>query len=196
MNIKSMLLKRRSGASTFEWVLTLPFMITILFIVFYIMLVLFSWASYGAVASNMAKDLNIRSSGLIQANEKVGGTNVIMQGKTAYNKSYVITRDQVTVNGKQSGDALLNSYKNAVIYHMTEYANQFYFPYTEFDSMNVNILQMNEDGSYSKTFDVESTLSNYIIKVDIKYKFAPVRAMGLFQVPPINLTATGYGVVT
>ena len=164
-----MLNRRRSGASTFEWVLTLPFMITIIFIVFYIMLVLFSWASYGAVASNMAKDLNIRSSGLMQANQKVGSTNVIMQGRTAYNKSYVITRDQVKVNGMESGNKLLNSYKNAVIYHMTEYSNQFYFPYTEFKDMNVNILQMNEDGSYTRTFDTESTLSNYIVKVDIRY---------------------------
>lgn len=187
---------RRSGASTFEWVLTLPFMITIIFIVFYIMLVLFSWASYGAVASNMAKDLNIRSSGLMQANQKVGSTNVIMQGRTAYNKSYVITRDQVKVNGMESGNKLLNSYKNAVIYHMTEYSNQFYFPYTEFKDMNVNILQMNEDGSYTRTFDTESTLSNYIVKVDIRYDFAPVKVMGMFQVPPITLCATGYGVVT
>lgn len=191
-----MLDRRRSGASTFEWVLTLPFMITIIFIVFYIMLVLFSWASYGAVASNMAKDLNIRSTGLIQANQKVGSSNVIMQGRTAYNKSYVITRDQVKVNGMESGNKLLNSYKNAVIYHMTEYSNQFYFPYTEFRDMNVNILQMNEDGSYTRTFDTESTLSNYIIKVDIRYDFAPVKVMGMFQVPPITLSATGYGVVT
>ena len=191
-----MLNRRRSGASTFEWVLTLPFMITIIFIVFYIMLVLFSWASYGAVASNMAKDLNIRSSGLMQANQKVGSTNVIMQGRTAYNKSYVITRDQVKVNGMESGNKLLNSYKNAVIYHMTEYSNQFYFPYTEFKDMNVNILQMNEDGSYTRTFDTESTLSNYIVKVDIRYDFAPVKVMGMFQVPPITLCVTGYGVVT
>lgn len=191
-----MLNRRRSGASTFEWVLTLPFMITIIFIVFYIMLVLFSWASYGAVASNMAKDLNIRSSGLMQANQKVGSTNVIIQGRTAYNKSYVITRDQVKVNGMESGNKLLNSYKNAVIYHMTEYSNQFYFPYTEFKDMNVNILQMNEDGSYTRTFDTESTLSNYIVKVDIRYDFAPVKVMGMFQAPPITLCATGYGVVT
>lgn len=191
-----MLNRRRSGASTFEWVLTLPFMITIVFIVFYIMLVLFSWASYGAVASNMAKDLNIRSSGLMQANQKVGSANVIMQGRTAYNKNYVITRDQVKVNGMESGNKLLNSYKNAVIYHMTEYANQFYFPYTEFRDMDVSILQMNEDGSYTRTFDTESTLSNYIVKVDIRYDFAPIKVMGMFQVPHITLCATGYGVVT
>lgn len=194
--ITEYLKRERSGASTFEWILTLPFTIFIVFFIFYIMLMLFSWASYGGVASNVAKDLNVRSTGLVKANHELAESgNVIMQGKTAYNYSYTITKDQVTVNGKTSGNALLNSYKNAVIYHMTEYKNQFYFPYTKFKSINVDFLQLNSDGTYSETFDASSTLSNVIVKVDINYEFAPFSFMKV-ALPGVSLFSTGYGIIT
>lgn len=190
--------KERSGASTFEWTVTLPFTITIIFVVFFIFMILLSWISYGSVASNIAKDLNIRGTGLIQANNYMSsyGSNTILKGRTATDYEYTITRDQVRVNHLNSGDEVLNSYKNAVMYHMKEYANQFFFPYTKFEDINVDILQSNDDGSYTRTFDTESALSNYLIKVDIRYKFMPIQIMELTGQPGVDLYASGYGIVT
>lgn len=194
--MKKFLQHKRKGVSTFEWALTLPFTLLTLFIVFYIMLLIFSWVSYGGVASNIAKDLNMRSTGLIQVNKDVGGSDVVASGKTGYGRSYTITRDQITINGQEYGDDITNSYKNAVVYHMREYGDALFFPYTQFKNVDVSILQMDKSGSYSKVFTFDKTLSNYIIKVDIHYEYSPLRIMKMYNALAVPLSSTGYGIIT
>ena len=183
--------RERSGASVFEFTLTCPFMILLIFIIFSLMLILFSWASYGAVASTLAKDLNIRSTGLITANEKLSGTgDVLIQGESA-GIPFQVKKSQFKVNESGTNSGLTGAYRNALMYSATEHADQLFFPYTRLDSINAYVKQLNNS-------DLESSknLSNYIVKVDIKYDFAPIKILDLMNIPALKICATGYGIVT
>lgn len=194
---KSYLTKRREGASVFEWTLTLPFAMFIVGFIFYIMLLLFSWASYGAVASTVAKDMNIRSTGLSTSNDIMSNVGeVVINGQSAVGGSFNVTKSQFKIDDATSGNKVVNSYKNALMYAASQHANQFYFPYTRFNSMNASIRQIDSTNSYSTQLDTTSTLSNYIVKVDIDYDFAPVSLFGLADFGKINLHTSGYAVIT
>ena len=195
--MKQHLRKDRSGASVFEWTITLPFTIILFAIAMYVMLVLISWASYGSLASIIAKDLNTRSYGLQAANYTISTsipTSVVVTGSSG-GEVYTITKDQFTVNGSTSGNSAEQAYRNALILSAADNASMLFFPYTELKSIDVSIRQVTTSGVYS-TIDMSGTLSNYLIKVDIQYYFAPFTIMGMVETLSLTITSTGYGVVT
>lgn len=207
MSISDILNKRRSGASTFEWTLTLPFTIIIIGFMFYLMFMLLSWASYGTLASNIAKDLNMRTVGLSEAlnwSNARGSNSVIASGYGT-----VITTDQITVEGEKSGTTLENAYKAVVAYEFAnhnkygivnnDYANQVFFPYTKFENIDLSFRRAGAGTSYSsaKTLNNYTTLSNYLVKVQIIYEFMPFSFFGNYiQIPGLTVVTAGYGVIS
>lgn len=207
--------KERQGSSTFEWTLTCPFAFILVMLCFYIMLMLFAWASYGSVASEIAKSLNIKYTALEQVNKwyetsTVKSEGYIMTGKTSYSSQDVsgaaasvavpntITMNSITVNNNQGNASLNESYKRAVAYHMLEHANQFYLPYTKFNNINVYFKQVKNNGKDVLDMTDTNNLSNYIVKVDINYNFFGLQydVFGKkYSIPGPSMNATGYGIV-
>ena len=192
----------RSGASIFEWTITLPFTLLTVFVALYMMLMILSWTSYCALASNLAKDLNTRSTGIIYANkwinENVPGRYII-NGKNAVGSEFKINKDQFYVNGQNSytGTNLTSAYWNTLLYHVHEYGDQFYFPYTTFKQARVYFKQVDASGVHATGFDSAHTLSNYIVKVDIDYDFALFKLNFVGgDLGKLNLKSTGYGIIT
>lgn len=197
--MKKRLQQERSGSSAFEWTLTLPFTIVLFAISMYIMLLLLSWANYGSVASIIAKDLNTRSYGLMYANSTISETiptNVVVTGSSG-GDLYTITKDKFTINGSTGGNSAEQAYRNALILAAADNADMLFFPYTQLESIDVSIRQISEDGSTSySSIDMDGTLSNYLIKVDIQYYFAPFTIMGMSETTTLTISAVGYGIVT
>lgn len=192
--MKQFLQKKRTGVLTFEAVLTTPIIVILVGLCLFFMILLVSWTSYGSLASELASDLNLRSTGLIEANEKVPAGNIVMSGSTG-EYLYTITKDQFTVNDLQSGSSVLNSYKNALIYSALRYKKQFYLPFCEFKNCNVDILQLSKDGTYDTNISNTSTLSNYIVRVSINYTFKPFSFFN-FSLGEISVYTDGYSIVT
>lgn len=186
--------RERAGAVVFEAVLATPITLLLVGLCLFFMVLLISWTSYGGLASELASDLNLRSTGLTEANSKVPGGNIVMSGSEGQ-YDYTISKDQFTINGQESGSTLLNSYKNALIYSALHYKNQFYMPFSEFKDCNVDILQLGKDGTYNEEIPSTTTLSNYIVRVTINYGFKPFRLLGI-DLGDINIQTTGYSVVT
>lgn len=200
--MRKFLNRERKGASTFEWTLTLPFALMIVFVTIFTMLMLFSWASYGALASNLAKDLNFKVTGM-RTMDEWGATNMssgyIMAGKTSYDgATHTISLDQIRINGNaNNGNDALRRYRYATAYHMKEYKDQFFFPYTNFDYVDVYVRRLSGTGAAVTVNPSETdNLSNYIVKVDIHYTFSPVKIMQYGQMRGVNLTASGYGIIS
>ena len=197
--IKKRLQQERSGSSVFEWTITLPFTIILFAMSMYVMLLLLSWANYGAVASIIAKDLNTRSYGLIYANSTINTsipTNIVVTGSSGGNL-YTITKDKFTINGSTRGNTVEQAYRNALILAAADNADMLFFPYTQLESIDVSIKQISEDGATTYSgIDLGGTLSNYVIKVDIQYYFAPFTVLGMTETTSLEISAVGYGIVT
>lgn len=207
MTVK-LLNKERAGSSTFEWTMLTPFTFAVVFVSLMIMLLLFSWASYGSLANNIATDLNFRQTGLERADTWIKNNP---DATKVYNKQHELVLDtRSIVNMTSGGGAKVNAaYKNAVLYHLREYANQLNFPYTKLDNINVSIVRLNSSGNYElpdmntvATTDSDRTskhFSNSIVKIDIQYRFAPIDLMNNnFPIhwDGIPITASGYAVIT
>lgn len=197
--IKKFLNKERQGTSTFEWVMTCPFSIGLVFICFFIMLILLSWASYGSVASEIAKSMNVKNAGIEKAEiwytKKIAGNGVVITPSSPYALGGDITMEQISINDGVGDANIINKYKKVAAYHMQDTVgrqNQFYFPYTKFDNIKIYMKQLDSSGKYTSNLSSTNNMSNYIIKVDIYYQFA---GLGLYS-REANLCATGYGVVS
>lgn len=197
---KEYLNKYRSGSSTFEWTLTAPFMIFIVMVIFWVMIMFLSYASYGSLASNIAKDMNMRSIGVSKANAAVGGQTNVLSANDGFGNTYQIKSNQFLVDGVNPGDKTRVSYKNALIYAAQSYKEHFYFPFTHFDNINVSFRQAN--GAGSGGINDSTVLSNYIVQVDVNYTYGFAQGsdrtfslMGV-PIPGVHLTASGYGIIT
>lgn len=204
--------RERSGASTFEWTLTLPFTIILVGFMFYMTFLLLSWASYGSLASNLAKDLNMRSIGLTEARDwasshSVGGGRVLAQSSDGR----TFTIDQVSP-GRSSVES---AYRNVIAYQIAnhsrldgsagelttnDYANQIFFPYTDCKNIKLSIVEV-KNGT-AVPVDDKGNLSNCVAAVEITYDFCPFSLWGRYMEPGslsiggITMHATGYGIVS
>lgn len=203
--LNTLLNTKRKGSSSFEWVCTVPLTVVLVGITIIMSVLIISWVNYGSCASVIAKDMNFRQTGLQAANEWIqanqgrdGGIN--FQVKNSLGKMSTIHPDtQVTVNGSSAA----SPYRNAVVYHMNEQKQQFAFPYTDFENIDVSIKRVTTDGTFDTvTPDGEGqNLSNNLVKVSIHYRFMPVRVQGIgggivFQMEGLHLTSEGYSVIT
>lgn len=203
---KKVLNKERAGSSTFEWTMLTPFTFAVVFVALMIMLLLFSWVSYGSLANNLATDLNFRQTGLERADKwvKAHGTVIRTPNGNQLDGANVVN---MTTGGSAK---VTGAYKNAVIYHMNEYKGQFFFPYTKLDNINVSIIRLNNSGGF-ETPSMETVtspnvnnrtsknFSNSIVKVDINYHFAPVDIMNdNFPIKwnGLPISTSGYAVIT
>jgi hypothetical protein len=199
--------RERSGASTFEWTLTLPFTIILVGFMFYMTFLLLSWASYGSLASNLAKDLNMRSIGLTEAKEWV---NAHPNNRIESKDGRVFTLDQVSPGRSDVESA----YRNVIAYQIAnhsrlggsgnmatnDYANQIFFPYTS--CKNIKLLISEVKNGVAVPVDKNGNLSNCVATVEISYEYCPFSLWGkygepgslsLFKVP---MKATGYGIIS
>jgi hypothetical protein len=210
---KRILEKDRNSSSAFEWTMTTPFTFAVVLVALFIMLLLFSWVSYGSLANNIATDLNFRQTGLERAStwvdEHPTNGGLLVRDKSG---NYLSTSKVIMVNGGST--EVTEKYKKAVIYHMNEYANQFYFPYANFDEIDVSIIRK-DNGAYvvpdmtvvtlsdsdeeddTQTARTSQNFSGSIVKVDIKYTFFPVKIMnGMAGWSGLNIVSSGYAVIT
>ena len=199
--------RERSGASTFEWTLTLPFTIILVGFMFYMTFLLLSWASYGSLASNLAKDLNMRSIGLTEARDWV---NSHPNGRIESGDGRVFTLDQVSP-GRSDVESV---YRNVVAYQIVnhnrlgssgdmttnDYANQIFFPYTS--CKNIRLLISEVKNGVAVPVDKNGNLSNCVATVEITYDYCPFSLWGRYMEPGslslfgITMKATGYGIVS
>lgn len=199
--------RERSGASTFEWTLTLPFTIILVGFMFYMTFLLLSWASYGSLASNLAKDLNMRSIGLTEARDWV---NSHPNGRIESGDGRVFTLDQVSP-GRSDVESV---YRNVIAYQIVnhnrlagsgdmstnDYANQIFFPYTS--CKNIKLLISEVKNGVAVPVDKNGNLSNCVATVEITYDYCPFSLWGRYMEPGslslfgITMKATGYGIVS
>lgn len=184
----------RKGATTFEWTITSPVLLGLLFIVMFMLMFILSYANYGALASDVASSMNFRQTGITNAKAAVHGGNngLLVRDKQGNYLAY----DKITVNG----NAGRTDFKDVVVYYMNQNANKVYFPFAEMNNVSVDTFRMNNANSATRVnltsnMATASNFANVLVKVNVNYRFMPINFMG-WQWPGMTVNVAGYSVLT
>lgn len=199
MKLKKLLNEDRAGASTFEFALTAPWTLAMMFLVFAFMMVCFSWASFSSLASNVASDLNVRQTGIARAQQMVTNAG----GETTAIQCYVVDGQGLSkINPNQINVVCGNAgtekkIKDATIVAMNKNRKQFQFPFTSFDGITVTVKRPNGAiPSYTEASQMSSNnFASSIIQVDISYRFLPVNSFS-FGWSGFPMTVSAKSIVT
>lgn len=195
--VESWLKKDVGGTFVFEWVITLPALFAITFISIFLVILLLSYANFCGLASNVSSSINFRSTGM---------TNAVKQYN--YNSSNPIVKacyGVTTVNGTSGND-----FSKAVSYIVySEGGGIWEFPYVDSGisatprspyAVDVTLSRVDAAGNTTPVTLTTSSatakdFSNVVVQTNIRYRFAPIRIMGL-EILGVSVNAEGYGVMT
>ena len=193
-SVKKYVSRERKGSMTFEWTITSPVLLGLLFIVMFMLMFVLSYANYGALASDVASSMNFRQTGIANAKAAVHGGNngLLVRDKQGNYLPY----NCISVNG----DTSRTDFKDVVVYYMNQNANKVYFPFAEMQNVSVDTFRMNNASSATRVnltsgMSTAANFANVLVKVNVKYKFMPINFMG-WTWPGMTVNAAGYSVMT
>lgn len=195
--IRERLNKEHDCLSSFEFTLTLPMSMLIIFMVSFVFLLLISWINYNALAGDIARDLNFRQTGIKVAEtywKNHGTGSVILSGKDSADATNQVTWDSISVNGHKKNSG--SKYAQCIAWSMLQHPNKFFMVYSMYDSVDVSVRRTNADGSGTFVDDnFDQRMSNHIVQVDIKWNFFPISGWGTHW-DGVEMHSAGYSVIT